>query len=82
MWVFARPWRQIQRHSITNMIVAIILYEVLYISLCLCSKLNYQSQIFIWRNRFISKVILDNFYEVFLHFSLLVIKIKNTEKYS
>lgn len=44
MWVFARPWRQIQRHSITNMIVAIILYEVLYISLCLCSKLNYQSQ--------------------------------------
>lgn len=52
MWVFAQPWRQIQRHSITNMIVAIILYEVLYISLCLRSKLNYQSQIFMWRNRF------------------------------
>lgn len=54
---FAGPWSWIQRHSITNMIVAIILYEVLYISLCLCSKLNYQSQIFIWRNRFISKVL-------------------------
>lgn len=31
------------------MIVAIILYEVLYISLCLCSKLKYQSQLFIVR---------------------------------
>lgn len=79
---FAQPWRRIQRHSTTNMIVAIILYEVLYISLCLCWKLNYQSQIFIWRNCFLSKFVLiiismSNFFT-----SLLAIEKKCDDAYS